>query len=101
MDAYEFIDTIQNAKKTFVKTFVQNETIARAMNDFVDAQSAYTKDAVKVGITTTATIAKEVGNATEQLAAGAHYKKMQENISSDLYTSFWKNAFQYYTPPTK
>ena len=34
------IDTVQTGKKTFVKTFVQNEKIAEALNNFVDAQSA-------------------------------------------------------------
>ena len=31
-DTDEFIDTVQNAKKTMVKAFVQNETIAKSMN---------------------------------------------------------------------
>ena len=31
------IDAVQSAKKQFVKTFVTNETIATAMNEFVDA----------------------------------------------------------------
>ena len=39
-DTDEFIDTVQSAKKTMVKTFVQNETIAKSMNAFVDAKSA-------------------------------------------------------------
>ena len=31
-DTDEFIDTVQSAKKTMVKTFVQNETIAKSMS---------------------------------------------------------------------
>jgi hypothetical protein len=42
-----YIDAIQNGKKQFVKAVVTNEVAAKAMNDFVDAQSAYTKEAVR------------------------------------------------------
>ena len=41
------IDTIQNGKKQFVKTFVTNEHIAESMNQFIDTQSEYTKKALK------------------------------------------------------
>ena len=53
------IDTVQGAKKQFVKTFVQNETAATAMNEFIDAQSDYTKKAAKVSIDTFTTLASE------------------------------------------
>jgi hypothetical protein len=53
------IDTIQGAKKQFVKTFVQNETAATAMNEFIDAQAEYTKKAAKVGMDTFTTLASE------------------------------------------
>lgn len=42
-----FIDTVQNGKKQFVNTFVQHDGVKKALNEFVDAQSAYTKAAVK------------------------------------------------------
>jgi hypothetical protein len=45
-----FIDTFQSGKKNFVNTFVQHEGIAKALNQFVDAQTAYTKSAVNAGI---------------------------------------------------
>jgi hypothetical protein len=41
------IDTIQNGKKQFVKTFVTNEHIAESMNQFIDTQAEYTKKAFK------------------------------------------------------
>ena len=44
-----YVDTVQNGKKTFVNTFVQNESLKSAMVDFIDAQTAYTKAAVKAG----------------------------------------------------
>ncbi len=59
------IDTIQGAKKQFVKTFVQNETAASAMNEFIDAQAEYTKKAAKVGMDTFATLASETTKAVQ------------------------------------
>jgi hypothetical protein len=53
------IDTIQTSKKAFVNTFVTNKTIASAMNDFVDAQTEYTKKAVKTGTETATTFMSE------------------------------------------
>ena len=41
-----FIDTFQNGKKQFVATMVKNEVVAGALNQFIDAQTAYTKEAV-------------------------------------------------------
>lgn len=44
------IDTVQGAKKQFVNTvFANHKTVAEALNGFVDAQTAYTKSAVKAG----------------------------------------------------
>ena len=37
------IDTIQTGKKTFVNTFVTNDTVKSTLIDFVDAQAEYTK----------------------------------------------------------
>ncbi len=37
------IDSFQGAKKQFVKTFVKNEELAKPLNTFVDAQTAYAK----------------------------------------------------------
>ena len=56
------IDTIQTTKKTFVNTFVLNKDVAAALNDFVDAQSEYTKKAVKAGTDTMTTL---IGEATK------------------------------------
>ena len=44
------IDSIQTAKKTAISTvFAKQEKVADALNQFVDAQTAYTKNAVKAG----------------------------------------------------
>jgi hypothetical protein len=100
-DTDEFIDTVQNAKKTMVKTFVQNETIAKSLNAFVDAQSSYTKDAFKATASAMGIISNELAKSVEEVNAGKHFKKMQEQVSNDLYTTFWKEAFRYYSVPTK
>lgn len=42
-----FIDTVQDAKKQIVKTFVQDKTLAETINDFVDSQRAFTKQVAK------------------------------------------------------
>lgn len=47
---YAVIDAVQEAKKQFVKTFVQHEGIANAMNSFVDSQADYTKRAADAGM---------------------------------------------------
>ena len=43
---HQFIDAVQNGKKQVVKTLVDNEQLQTILNDFVDAQTKYTKAAV-------------------------------------------------------
>jgi hypothetical protein len=45
------IDAVQSSKKQFVNTFVTHEGIARSLNQFVDAQTSYTKSAISAGTT--------------------------------------------------
>ena len=79
------VDTIQNGKKQFVKTFVQNETAATAMNEFIDAQAEYTKKAAKVGFDTFTTLASESTKAMQN-AMKFDYTKFGEGIMK-AYTS--------------
>ena len=37
------IDSFQDAKKQFVKTFVKNEELAKPLNTFIEAQTLYAK----------------------------------------------------------
>jgi hypothetical protein len=53
-----FIDTIQGSKKQFIATFVTHDKLATIMEDFVDAQTAYTKSIVNTGIDTATKLAK-------------------------------------------
>jgi hypothetical protein len=73
------IDTVQNGKKTLVKTFVQNEAAATAMNSFIDAQADYTKKAAAVGLDTFTTLTTEMVK-TMQNAAKFDYTKFGEGI---------------------
>ena len=76
------IDAVQTGKKQFVKTFVQNEKIAEAMNTFIDAQASYTKQAAKVGTDTFATLSSEMVK-TSQEAMKFDYTKFGEGIMKD------------------
>ena len=81
------IDAVQNGKKQFVKTFVQNEKIAEAMNTFIDEQAAYTKKAAKVGSETVTTLTSEM------------VKTAQEAMKFD-YTKFGEGIMKAYTATT-
>jgi hypothetical protein len=47
---YAVIDGVSDFKKKFVETTVQHEGIKKALNDFVDAQAKYTKQAADAGL---------------------------------------------------
>lgn len=74
------IDSIQTGKKTFVNTvFAQNEQVATALNQFVDAQTAYTKAAVKAGTDVATKLAQE-GVKVAQEAMKFDYAKFGEGF---------------------
>lgn len=73
------IDAVQTGKKQFVKTFVQNEKVADAMNTFIDEQASYTKKAAKVGSDTFAVLSSEMVK-TAQEATKFDYTKFGEGI---------------------
>jgi len=100
-NADEFIDTIQKAKKDWVKMFVYSDNVSKTMNEFIDAQTTYTKEAVKATSAAAGNIANEIQKTADQIYSGKHFKKMQEQVSNDLYSTFWKEAFRYYTPSYK
>lgn len=73
------IDAVQGAKKQFVSTFVQNETVAKALNEFVDAQGEYTKKAMKTGLDAATVVTQEmIKGATE--ASKFDYAKFGEGV---------------------
>jgi hypothetical protein len=73
------IDTVQNSKKQFVKTFVTNEHIAESMNQFIDTQADYTKKSFKA----TTDAATEIMQETQKVlreTAKFDYTKFGEGI---------------------
>jgi len=80
------IDAVQNGKKQFVKTFVQNEKMADAMNTFIDEQAAYTKKAAKIGSETVTTLVSET-TKTMQDAMKFDYTKFGEGIMKAYQTT--------------
>ena len=55
------ITMIQSAKKTWVSHFVKDETVAKALTAFVDAQTEFAKQIVKTNADVATVISKEVG----------------------------------------
>jgi len=72
------IDTVQTGKKTFVNTFVTNETAKESMIKFIDAQADYTKRAAKVGMDTATTLTSELVKQAEAAAKFDYVKAGQE-----------------------
>lgn len=44
------VDTIQSTKKIAVDTFVKHEGLAKSLNEFVDTQTEYTKQAIDASV---------------------------------------------------
>lgn len=84
------IDAVQNGKKQFVNTFVSNENMKEALNSFVDAQTEYTKAAVKAGTNTATSVAKEITKSLGE-AAKFDYTKFGEGIMK-AYNNLNKSA---------
>ena len=81
------IDAIQTAKKTAVNTiFGQHEGIAQALNQFVDAQTAYTKSAVKASTDVFTKLGSEATKAVQE-AGKFDYSKSVEQFTKTFKTS--------------
>lgn len=48
--AYSTVDMVQGAKKQFVSTFVNHKELSDTFNNFIDAQTEYTKKAIGAGL---------------------------------------------------
>jgi len=73
------VDAVQTAKKTFVNTFVTNETAKDAMIKFVDAQAEYTKKAAKAGTDAVTTLTSEAVKSVQE-AAKFDWVKFNETL---------------------
>ena len=73
------IDAVQATKKTWVNTFVSNPVVKQAMLSFVEAQAAYTKQAVKAGTDTASIVVGETVKSMHE-AARFDYVKFGEGV---------------------
>jgi len=76
------IDTVQTGKKTFVNTFVTNETAKESMIKFIDAQADYTKKAAKGGMDTATTLTSEMIKQVEAVAKYDYAKAGQDFLKA-------------------
>ena len=77
------VDAVQTGKKTFVNTFVTNETMKAEMLKFIDAQADYTKQALKATTDATAAIASEGVKAMQEVAK-FDLTKFYDTVSKSL-----------------
>jgi len=63
------IDSVQEAKKTFVNTFVTNESFKKELIKLVDAQTEFAKGQVKTTLSIAEAFYKNATNAIYQKAA--------------------------------
>lgn len=75
------VDSIQVSKKIFVDTVVKHEGLAKVMNEFVDAQTEYTKKAVEVGFKTSTDMYKVFSDKSFYADS---VKTFQEMVKSSL-----------------
>lgn len=61
-----YIDTFQNSKKQFVNAIVQHDGIKKALNEFVDTQTAYTKSAVNAALEVNKRVFEESAKAASE-----------------------------------
>ena len=82
------IDTVATAKKQVVQTvFAKNETIAKSLNEFVDAQTAYTKEAVKAGTDVATKVGQEMVKLTQEAMKYDYTKHITDAVES------WSKTF--------
>jgi hypothetical protein len=84
------IDTVQGAKKEAIKHFVKNEEVAKTLTEFVDAQTAYTKEAFKattdVATKLTTKLAGEAVKFGQEAMKADHWKQF------NVWTQDWTKA---------
>ena len=73
--AFQAVDSVQNYKKQFVSTFVPQAQIKEALNGFIDAQAAYTKEAITAGSVATTKVVETFTDRTP-------YVKFAETLQS-------------------
>jgi hypothetical protein len=63
------IDSVQNAKKTFVNTFITDDKFKTELNKLVDAQTEFAKGQVKTTLSIAEAFVKNASDAVYKKAA--------------------------------
>ena len=78
------IDTIKTAKLGAVKTFVQNEAIAKTLTDLVNTEASIAKDVAKANTDAFTTIGQEMVKLgkehSEKFAKGEYFKEWTKHF---------------------
>ena len=77
------IDAVQTGKKTFVNTFVQNETIKSSLVNFIDAQAEMSKKAAKLSVDTFTTLSSEAVKQAQE-ASKFDFTKAYETLAQSF-----------------
>lgn len=80
------IDAVQSGKKSFISTFVTNDKIAKSLNEFVDSQTAYTKEAMKATTEMVTGVMSEATKSMQDLTK-FDYVKFGEGIMKGYYSN--------------
>ena len=80
---HTMVDFIQTSKKIFVDTVIKHEGLAKSLNEFVDAQTVYTKEAIDVSIKTGTNVYNTV---TDKSFYTDTMKTVQESVQSLFHT---------------
>lgn len=72
------LDAIQTAQKEAVKTFVKHEAIAKSLNELVDVQSKFARDAVKTGTDVATKVGTELTKVGQEIAKFDYAKQITE-----------------------
>jgi len=83
------IDAVQTGKKQAIKAFVTNNAIAESLTKFVDAQTEYTKSAMKSGTDAWTAVTKEMMKSMQD-ATKFDYTKFGEGIMKAYQSNFSK-----------
>ena len=80
---HTMVDFIQTSKKIFVDTVIKHEGLAKSLNEFVDAQTDYTKQAIDVSVKTGTNVYNTV---TDKSFYADAIKSAQESVQALFHT---------------
>ena len=80
---HTMVDFIQTSKKIFVDTVIKHEGLAKSLNEFVDAQTVYTKEAIDASVNAGTNVYNTV---TDKSFYTETMKSVQESVQSLFHT---------------